>query len=57
LQSNQNYISLVYQQLNSAKNRPSGSILTSHVIAGKVTATDVKARNGVIHVIDTVLIP
>jgi len=33
------------------------AVLLFHEVAGKVTAKDVMASNGVIHVIDTVLMP
>ena len=33
------------------------AVLLLHEVAGKVTAKDVMASNGVIHVIDTVLMP
>jgi uncharacterized surface protein with fasciclin (FAS1) repeats len=33
------------------------SLLTCHVVSGRVMAADVSADNGVIHAIDTVVMP
>lgn len=36
---------------------PRTAVLTFHVVPGKAKVTDLMARNGVVHVIDTVMLP